>query len=772
MATNVNLAITGMHCASCAAIIQRTLKKTPGVEESNVNYAAAKAKVLFDPTKADIAAIIAAIKSAGYGAEVAGEVDREKERAKRSAEVASYRDRFLLGAALSAPLLGFMLLMMFAEDSTLNMALAPWMPIASLLFSAPVQFWLGAPFFHSAWAALRVRTFNMDSLVAIGTLTAYVYSLYEFGVGTAAAGTPFTHMDNLYFEVSALLITFVLLGKWLEARAKGATSDAIQKLMAMQAKTARVKRGGETVEIPIDQVAVGDVVVVRPGEKIPVDGVVTSGLTSVDESMLTGESIPVEKKDGDRVYGATMNKNGSIEFRAEKIGGDTALAQIIRFVEDAQGSKAPIQDFADWVSSWFVPAVIAIALVTLVGWLLAGATLEYSLLAFVSVIVIACPCALGLATPTSIMVATGKGAEQGILIRGGEPLEAARTVDTIVFDKTGTLTKGKPDVTDIAGFDAEERHVLFVAASLEQGSEHPLAQSIVDHAKAQGVKPAPVEGFLAVPGHGIRGTVEGKQYAFGNRRLMEKEGVPLGDVEARIAGLESEGKTVMILASGGRIVGNVAVADTIKDTSAAAVAMLRHMGIAAVMITGDNRRTAEAIARLAGIDRVLAEVLPEQKAAEIKKLQAAGSVVAMVGDGINDSPALAQANLGIAMGSGSDIAMETGGIVLVKNDLRDVAAAIALSRETVKKIWQNLFFALFYNVIGIPVAARLFAHWGIELRPELAGLAMALSSVSVVSNALLLKGFRADRRNWLSDLAPVAMAVGFGALFFFAAKAA
>lgn len=771
MATTAHLSITGMHCASCAAIIQRKLKKTPGVEESNVNYAAAKAKVLFDPAQVDLPGIIDAVRSAGYDADIAGEVDREKEREKRLAEVRSYRNKFLAAATLSAPLLGFMVLS-FLGESPLMEAVSPWMGVVSLVLSAPVQFWLGSMFFHSTWSALRVRTFNMDSLITIGTLTAYFYSLFNFTAATIEAGTVLTPMENLYFEVSALLITFVLLGKWLEARAKGATSEAIQKLMALQAKTARVRRDGEVVEIPIDRVAVGDVVVVRPGEKIPVDGVVSSGLSSVDESMLTGESIPVEKKKGDRVFGATMNKNGGIEFRAEKIGADTALAQIIRFVEDAQGSKAPIQNFADWVSSWFVPAVILVAIVTLIGWLVAGATVEYALLAFVSVVVIACPCALGLATPTSIMVATGKGAEQGILIRGGEPLEAARGVDTVVFDKTGTLTRGKPTVTDVIGYGMERDDVARIAASLEQTSEHPLAESVVAYANARKLSLSDVDGFAAVPGHGIEGSVAGTRHVFGNRAILKRENVDQKIAEADMERLESEGKTAMALADGSRVLGVIAVADTIKETSPAAVAMLRRLGLTPVMITGDNRRTAQAIATLAGIDRVLAEVLPEQKAAEIKKLQEGGSVVAMVGDGINDSPALAQANLGIAMGSGSDIAMETGGIVLVKNDLRDVAAAISLSRETVKKIWQNLFFALFYNVIGIPIAARLFSSWGVELRPELAGLAMALSSVSVVANSLLLKGFKPGRRNWLSDLAPIAMAVGFGALFFVSARTA
>jgi Cu+-exporting ATPase len=582
--------------------------------------------------------------------------------------------------------------------------------------------------------------------------------------------TVFGEIHDLYFEVAAFLITFVLLGKWMEARAKGKTSDAIQKLMGLQAKTARVIRNGQTVEVPFEDVQVGDIVVVRPGEKIPVDGSVLKGHSSVDESMLTGESIPVEKKEGDRVFGATMNKNGSFEFKAEKVGAETALARIIQFVEDAQGSKAPIQDFADWVSSWFVPVVIGIAILTFVIWLFLGATLTFALLAFVSVLVIACPCAMGLATPTSIMVATGKGAEHGILIRGGEPLEAANRINTVVFDKTGTLSKGKPEVTDIVVLNGNQDDILRIAASLEQGSEHPLAESIVSHAKAKGVSLISADGFQAVPGHGVEGKIDGKMYFLGNRRLMERAGIPTHDAEDKLQRLEDEGKTTMLLADEKHILGIVAVADTLKETSKEAVEQLRKMGIDVYMITGDNKRTAQALARQAGIQHVLAEVLPEGKASEVKQLQAQGKKVAMVGDGINDSPALAQADLGIAMGSGTDIAMETGGIVLVKNDLRDVVTAIKLSKATVNKIKQNMFFALFFNVIGIPIAARAFMHLGIVLRPELAGLAMAFSSVSVVTNSLLLKGFHPKRRNWLSDIAPVFMAVGFTAVFFLFAR--
>lgn len=763
------LAITGMHCASCSALITRKLKKTAGVEDVNVNFAASKGRVRFDPEQTDEQAIIAAVQAAGYGASVAEAQDREADRKRRREEVAGYRTKFWIGLTLSLPMLGFMVLA-FVPPSALSESIMPYMGLVSLVLATPVQFWLGYGFYRGFWSTLKMGTFSMDSLIAIGTSTAYFYSLWNFAAHVVAEGTPIGEIHDLYFEVAALLITFVLLGKWLEARAKGSTSEAIQKLMGMQAKTARVLRGGETADVPVEEVQPGDTVIVRPGEKVPVDGVVLRGLSSIDESMLTGESIPVEKKPGDRVFGATMNGHGSLEFTAEKVGSETALSQIIRFVEEAQGSKAPIQGFADWISSWFVPAVIGIAVLTFATWMLLGAGLTFSLLAFVSVIVIACPCAMGLATPTSIMVATGKGAEQGILIRGGEPLEAANSINAIVFDKTGTLTKGKPEVTDIVALGSPEEELLRIAASLEQGSEHPLAESIVNHAKAKGLLLASAERFQAIPGHGIEGTLQGKKYFLGNRKLMEKVGIDANEIESRMQSLEEQGRTAMILSDERQVLGIVAVADTPKDSSKEAVERLRRMGIAAYMITGDNRRTALAIAKQVGIEHVLAEVLPEQKAAEVKKLQAQGLRVAMVGDGINDSPALAQADLGIAMGSGTDIAMETGGIVLVKNDLRDVVTAIKLSKATVGKIKQNMFFALFFNVIGIPIAARAFMHWGLILRPELAGLAMAFSSVSVVTNSLLLKGFHPLKKNWLSDLAPIVMAIGFTALFFLFAR--
>lgn len=759
------LAITGMHCSSCAALIADHLKETAGVTEANVNFASSKASILFNPAVVTEDKLITAVEETGYRASKASDHDRDADRKRRIAEIISARQSFLRAFVLSLPLLLIMLIP-FLPDGGWKAVFDPWMGILSLAFATPVQFWLGAGFYRGFWSSLKMKTFTMDSLIAIGTSTAYFYSLFNFVTATVARRSLLGETPNLYFEVAALLITFVLLGKWLETRAKGRTSEAIEKLMGLTPKTARVLRAGQPTDVPIEEVKVGDTVIVRPGEKIPVDGLVTRGLSSVDESMLTGESIPVEKKEGDRVFGATMNQHGSIEFTADRIGTETALARIIRFVEEAQGSKAPIQDFADKISRWFVPAVILAAIITLVIWLLLGQTLTFALLAFVSVIVIACPCALGLATPTALMVATGRGAELGILIRGGEPLEAAQSIDTIVFDKTGTLTNGKPEVTDIipaSGMDPSK--LLALAASIEQVSEHPLAESIVRKATEDHVSLSSVENFRAIPGHGVTGQIAGTVYSFGNRKLLLQLHLPAEHIEERLRALEDAGKTAMILTTNTEILGIIAVSDTLKETTPDAIAALKRMHITPVMITGDNDRTARAMAAQAGIDQVLADVLPEEKANEVKRLQEKGRNVAMVGDGINDSPALAQANLGIAMGSGTDIAMETGGIVLVRNDLRDVATSIALSRATVSKIKQNLFFALFYNVIGIPIAARAFVSLGIVLRPELAGFAMALSSVSVVTNSLLLKSFKPGKWNLLSNLAPVIMAVGFTALF-------
>jgi Cu+-exporting ATPase len=770
-----NFHLYGMHCASCAGLIERKIKKLPGIKEARVNYGAEKARVTFDSSLVNEDRIKAAVKDAGYRAEVAEQKDAEFERKKREQEIASYRKKFFIGLAFSVPLLYFMLLD-FMSFLPFREQILSRMGFISLLLALPVQFILGAGFYKGAWSSLKMKTFNMDSLIAIGTSTAIFYSLFEFIRYVVTSGSVWAPMGakipDLYFEVSVFLITFVLMGKWLEARAKGKTSDAIKKLMGLQAKTARVKRGDALVDIPVDQVVHGDIIVVRPGEKVPVDGVVLQGGSSVDESMLTGESIPVEKKEGDTVIGSTLNKNGSFEFKATKVGSETALAQIIHLIEDAQGSKAPIQAYADRISAWFVPAVIGIAIATFLIWyFLLGASLSFALLAFVSVIVIACPCALGLGTPTAVMVGTGKGAEHGILIKGGEPLEAASHVNAVVFDKTGTLTKGKPEVTDIVSLsDVDEEDLLSIAGSLEKTSEHPLAESIYEHAKEEGALIEDAKNFRAIPGHGVVGQIGETEYYLGNRKLMEQLNHDLSKAERKLQRLEEAGKTAMLLATKERLLGIIAAADVLKDTSLEAVKQLEKMKIQVYMITGDNQRTAQAIAKQVGITNVLAEVLPQDKANEVKKLQEKGLRVAMVGDGINDSPALAQADVGIAMGSGTDVAMETGGIVIIKNDLRDVINAIKLSKKTMGKIRQNLFFALFYNVAGIPIAARALIGLGFVLRPELAGLAMALSSVSVVMNSLLLKGFHPQKKNYLSDVAPILMTAVFALIFIGFAK--
>ncbi|MDZ4168315.1 MAG: heavy metal translocating P-type ATPase [Coriobacteriia bacterium] len=758
----VTLSLTGMHCASCSALIEKALMAMPGVQGANVNLAIETGTVEFDPTVIGIDDLIAAVKLAGYSATVKvdtipGSSGEDVAAEAHASAYAAEKRMFIFSLALSLPLLfiamvpPFMMAVPLAVSEFLaNTVGGAWDPMMvgkylMFLLATPVQFIAGARFYRGAWGALKQKSGNMDTLIAVGTSAAYFYSL-------AATFVPSLAMEPVFYETSALLITFVLLGKLLEARAKGRTGDAIKKLMGLAAKTARVVRGGEEIDVAIEQVVVGDLIVVRPGEKVPVDGVVVTGTSAVDESMLTGESIPVEKGVGDTVIGATMNKLGSFRFRATKVGSDTALAQIVKLVEDAQGSKAPVQRFADRISAVFVPAVLAVALATFLAWLFVVPNFVdpdfymmitpfvKALLTGVSVVVIACPCALGLATPTAIMVGTGKGAENGILIKSGEALETAYKIDAIVFDKTGTLTHGKPVVTDIElaeGHDATRMFTL--AAALERNSEHPLAEAVVARAKADGIDVPAVEGFEAVPGHGVVGTVMDRRVAFGNRKLMVREGIDIAAFESRIHALEGEGKTVMLVGvEGAKLAGMVAVADTLKESSAEAVARLGKIGVDVYMITGDNRRTAEAIAAQAGIapDHVLAEVLPEHKADEVTKLQAAGKTVAMVGDGINDTPALAAADVGIAMGAGTDVAMETGGIVLIKNDLRDVVTAIELSRATMRKIKQNFVWALGYNTLGIPVAAL-----GL-LKPELAGAAMALSSVSVVTSSLLLRRFK------------------------------
>jgi len=770
--TRVSLDIQGMHCSSCAALIEKSLKKVDGVKEANVNFAAEKASVLVDEMVAEKDTLIKAVEKAGYKAALTNQNQSASDRERQQNQINAMFKKFLVSFVFSAPMIYFMLFD-FIAGLPGRAVLLPYVGIVSLILATPVQFIIGRGFYKGMFSALKMKTFNMDSLIAIGTSVAFFYSLINFTVyylkTGAIIGIDGTKIPELYFETAAFLITFVILGKWLESKAKGRTSDAIKKLMGLQAKSARVVRAGITQDIPIDQVLAGDIVVVRPGEKIPVDGEIIRGSSAIDESMITGESLPVEKHEADTVVGGTINKTGSFEFKAIRVGSETTLAQIIRLVEEAQGSKAPIQAFADKISAIFVPIVLLLAVVTFGVWyFLLGSTLSFALMALTSVIVIACPCALGLATPTSIMVGTGKGAENGILVKGGEPLEAAVKVNTIVFDKTGTVTKGKPEVTDTfsLGLLAEDK-VLQIAASLEKQSEHPLAEAIYTHAQEKSLNLDEVSGFKAIPGHGVEGIIDGTTYYFGNRKLINTVLKLSTDMlDQKLSELEEQGKTAMILASQESVLGAVAVADTVKDTSKEAVARLKKLGVGVYMITGDNARTAKAIAQQVGITNVLAEVLPEDKAKEVKKLQDSGKKVAMVGDGINDAPALAQANLGIAMGSGTDVAMEAGGIVIIKNDLRDVVNAIDLSKATVNKIKQNMFFALFYNVIGIPIAARVFVSLGLVLKPELAGLAMALSSISVVSNSLTLRGYKPGKRNWVSAVAPVAMMALFSFLFF------
>lgn len=733
--------IAGMSCASCVNTVETALRTIEGVLDASVNLAREQATVEFIPGVATPEALRRAVRDAGYEPLAAeeGAVDREAERRER--EGRALRVRLVGAALLSLPILW---------GSLPHMGVQVWAPallhnwMVQFALATPVQFWAGWRFYRGMWAATRHGTADMNTLIAVGTSAAYLYS---------AAATFFPQWftggglePTVYYETASIIIVFILLGRYLEALAKGRTSEAIRRLMRLQAKTARVIRDGSEADVPVEDVVVGDVVVVRPGEKIPVDGTVLVGFSTVDESMITGESMPVEKAAGVEVIGATLNKTGTFRFRATKVGRDTALAQIIRLVEEAQGTKAPIQRLADRVAAYFVPVVIVIALVTGGVWLAFGPqpALTYALLTFVAVLIIACPCALGLATPTAIMVGTGRGAEAGILIRGGEALEIAHRITAVVLDKTGTLTRGTPAVTDVLpteGFD--ETTLLRLVGTAERGSEHPVGEAIVARARSSGIALGDAAAFEAVPGQGIEATVEGRQILAGNAALMARHGIAADALAARADGLAADGKTPMLVAVDGQAAGVIGVADTLKPHSREVVAALHRMGLQVVMLTGDNRRTAEAIAQQVGVDRVLAEVKPDEKAAHVEALQREGHVVAMVGDGINDAPALVRADLGIAIGAGTDVAIESAGIVLIGEDLRGVLSAIALSRRTMRTIRQNLFWAFAYNVALIPVAAGvLYPFTGMLLSPVLAALAMAASSVTVVSNSLRLRGYR------------------------------
>jgi Cu+-exporting ATPase len=770
--------VNDSECMTCTTPkLETAVRRVPGVVQAVYNPSAQQVIVEYMPGIADLQAVRRTIESAGYrvddappaGSAGAPEGEPDWEQQAREQEYRDLRRRLLVALVLGLPVT---VIAMLHLDFPGN----HWL---QLLLTTPIMLYSGRQFFTGAWGALRHRAADMNTLIAIGTGAAYVFSLVSTVVPQAVTPTsPHSHTPThaaapVYFEAAAVIIALILLGRLLEARAKARTGDAIRRLMGLQPRTARVVRDGREVEIPVEEVVPGDLVLVRPGEKVPVDGIVREGASAVDESMLTGESLPVEKQPGDEVFGATVNRTGAFRFEATKVGKDTALQQIIKLVQDAQGGKAPIQRLADVISGIFVPVVLIIAIVTFVAWFVLAPVdtrLQQALVAFVSVLIIACPCALGLATPTAIMVGTGKGAEHGVLIKGGESLETAHRLDTVVLDKTGTITKGEPELTDLlvgsrrSAVGSEESddgtpipppshtpihpdELLRLVASAERSSEHPLGEAIVRAAEARGVNLSQPSAFNTITGRGLEAVVDGRAVLVGNTRLMQERGIGAAALEPEMERLSAEGKTPVLAAVDGEIAGVLAVADTVKETSAEAVRALRRLGLDVVMITGDNRRTAEAVARRVGIERVLAEVLPEHKAEQVRRLQAEGRIVGMVGDGINDAPALAQADVGIAIGTGTDVAMEASDVTLIRGDLLGVVTAIRLSQATMRTIRQNLFFAFIYNVLGIPVAAGVFYPlFGWMLSPIIASAAMALSSVSVVTNSLRLRGFRAAPR--------------------------
>ncbi len=734
----MHLHVIGMNSMHCAAIVEKALKRMKGVRRIEMNFSLETAAIEYDKDKTDFSKVRKAIIDAGYDAElVEAEDSVDREARAREKEISELRTRVAWSAALTVPVLILALPEMLKGVLTLQypQAAVPYIPLLQFLLATPIML-INRDSFIRGFRGLFSGLPGMDTLVALGVGTAYAYSVVV-GFGLISG--------SMYYETASLLLTFIMLGKYLESVAKGKTSEAIKRLIGLQPKTARLVKGGKEVEVPINSVVAGDIIVVRPGEKIPVDGTVVDGASSVDESMITGESIPAHKIKGDVVIGATMNKTGSFRFKATKVGSETMLAQIIKLVEDAQGSKAPIQKLADTVAGYFVQGVIVLALLAFGYWyFVAGQSFLFAITILVSTLIIACPCAMGLATPTAVMIGTGKGAENGILIKDAESLELLHQVGIVLFDKTGTITKGEPAVTDIVPLGMKQDALLRLVASAESKSEHHVAVAIVKRAKEAKIRVSEPRGFNAIPGYGIESELDGKKVLIGTAALMKKNGLAVPEeAVGRMHELELQGKTVVVAAAGGKVCGLIAIADTIKDSSKDAVRRLQELGYGTAMITGDNERTAQAIAREAGIDRVLAHVLPEDKANEVKRLQSEGKKVAFVGDGINDAPALAQADVGIAIGAGTDVAIESGEVVLVKSDLGDIATAIELSRYTMDKIKQNLFWAFGYNAIGIPVAMGvLFPFTGFLLSPVVAGGAMALSSVSVVSNSLLMRGFR------------------------------
>ena len=742
------LKLRGMSCASCATSIESAIRAVPGVSDSSVNFGVEQATVTYDPQKTDIEDIQRAVEEAGYSAfplqpeMVTGDEDAEK--VARSRESRDLQRKVVTGGVISI----LLVLGSLSAMTGIKLPLIPaWLsnPWFQMGLTAPVQFWCGYSFYINTWKSFKRHAATMDTLIALGTSAAYFYSVFatmfpQFLINQGL-------MPEVYYETAAIVITLILLGRLFENRARGQTSEAIRALIGLQARDAQIIRNGQEIAVPIQDVQINDVVVVRPGEKVPVDGEIIDGSSTLDESMVTGESVPVKKQSGDEVIGATLNKTGSFRFRATRVGKDTFLAQIVKLVQQAQGSKAPIQRLADQVTGWFVPVVIAIAILTFIIWYNVMGNVTLALVTTVGVLIIACPCALGLATPTSVMVGTGKGAEHGILIKGAESLELAHQIQTIVLDKTGTLTQGKPTVTDFITVegtaDRNEQHLLQLAASVEHHSEHPLAEAVVRYAQSQEIELAEVKEFEAVAGSGVQGTVSDHFLQIGTRLWMQELGIDTQALQPDKERLESLGKTAVLLAIDGKLQAVMGIADALKPSSKNVVQALQHLGLEVVMLTGDNRQTAEAIAREVGIDTVIAEVRPDQKVAQISKLQSAGRIVAMVGDGINDAPALAQADVGIAIGTGTDVAIAASDITLISGDLQGIVTAIQLSRATIRNIRQNLFFAFIYNVVGIPIAAGiLFPFFGWLLNPIIAGGAMAFSSVSVVTNALRLRNFQ------------------------------